>query len=187
MQNPMQSDNPFSRRSFLQAVAAAPIIHGHGRIVPPVPAPDIVVVRHDGISTTLLQMLRGHATAAQLMFTSCTTTCPIEAAIFERVQKTLPGMADRGMQLLSLSVDPTNDTPTALSAWLRRFHAGPNWIAAAPAIGDIPLLQSLFGKNGDYSDHSTQVQIIDRAGRLVWRTSELPTPGEITSVLERVR
>jgi len=170
----------------MQALLVAPIIHGHGKIAPPVPVPDIPVVRHDGVSTMLLPMVRGHATALHLMFTSCTTTCPIQAAIFGRVQKTLPGMADQGIQLLSLSIDPQDDTPKALSAWRRRFHAGPNWIAAAPAIEDIPRVQSFFGKGEDSSDHSTQVQILDRSGRLVWRTFELPTPGEITAVLLKI-
>jgi protein SCO1/2 len=182
----MPNNEPLSRRSFLQALVAAPIIHGHGRIVPPLPAPDIALLRYDGVATSLLQTVRGHATAVQLMFTSCTTTCPIEAAIFARVQKMLPGMADRGIQLLSLSVDPQSDTPKALSAWRRRFRAGPNWIAAAPAAGSIPLLQGLFGQNQGAADHSTQVQIFDRSGRLVWRTSELPTPGEITTLLQRI-
>jgi protein SCO1/2 len=182
----MLNSELFSRRSFMQALIAAPIIHGHGKIAPPVPAPDIQVVRHDGVSTTLLPMLKGHATALHLMFTSCTTTCPIQAAIFERVQTMLPGMADQGIQLLSLSIDPENDTPKAMSAWRRRFHAGPNWIAAAPAIADVPRVQSFFGKGEDSSDHSTQVQILDRSGRLVWRTFELPTPGEIAAVLQKI-
>jgi protein SCO1/2 len=171
----------------MQAAIVAPIIiHGHGRISPPVPAPDIAMVRHDGVSTTLAALVRGHATAVQLMFTSCTTTCPIEAAIFERVQRTVPHMEQRGIQLLSLSIDPENDTPKAMSAWLRRFHAGPNWIAAAPAASDVAKLNAIFGKSGDSADHSTQVQILDRNGRLVWRTFELPRPEEIAGVLQKL-
>ncbi len=176
-----------SRRSFMQvAVLAAPIIHGHGKIAPPVPLPEIEVVRQDGVSTTLLEMLKGRATALQLMFTSCTTTCPIQAAIFERVQKMIPEMKDRRMQLLSLSNDPRNDTPQALSAWRRRFHAGENWVAAAPVEKDVAKLTEIFGKGSDSADHSTQVQIIDRNGQLVWRTFELPRPEEIAFILQKV-
>jgi protein SCO1/2 len=182
----MLNGEAFSRRSFFQAVIAAPIIHGHGRISPPIAVPDIKVVRQDGVAIALPQIVKGRATALQLMFTSCTTTCPIEAAIFARVQKTIPAMAQRGIQLLSLSVDPENDTPRAMSAWLRRFHAGPNWIAAAPAAADVSKLNTIFGKSADSADHSTQVQILDRDGRLVWRTFELPTPEEIALVLQKI-
>lgn len=181
----MSNADSFSRRSFMQAVLAAPITHAR-KIAPPVLAPDIRVVRHDAVSTTLLPLLKGHATALHLMFTSCTTTCPIEAAIFEKVQTMLPKMADQGIQLFSLSIDPEDDTPKALSAWRRRFHAGPNWIAASPAIADITRVQSFFGNGKDSFDHSTQVHIFDRSGRLVWRTYELPAPAEVAIVLQKI-
>jgi protein SCO1/2 len=177
-----------SRRSFLQAaIASLPIFNDHGRIKPPVMVPGIALVRQDGAAANLGKLVLGHATAVQLMFTSCSTTCPIQAAIFQRVQKLVPDMAAKGIQLLSLSVNPAVDTPQALSAWLNRFHAGPNWIAAAPAAKDGPLVQSFFGQaNGSYADHSTQVNIVDRRGRLVWRTVELPTAGEIAGVLQKL-
>lgn len=178
----------FSRRFFLQAaIASVPIYRDHGRIRPPAPVPDVKLVRNDGAATTLGDLASGHATAVQLMFTECSTTCPIQAATFQRVQKMIPGMAAGGMQLLSLSVDPEADTPRALSEWLRRFHAGPEWIAAAPSSKDEPVIQSFFGKaNGSFSGHSTQVNILDRRGRLVWRTVELPTAEEIAEILRRI-
>jgi protein SCO1/2 len=180
-----------TRRSLLQdlalaAMPAVPTVSGHGQIKPPIPVPDIPLVCHDGASATLFHLVSNHATAVQLMFTSCTTTCPIEAAIFERVQATLPDMPARGMQLLSLSVDPQTDTPAALAAWRQRFHAGPTWIAAAPAMADVQRLQDFFAKALDSADHSTQVSIVDRQARLVWRTYELPTAQEIVQILQKV-
>jgi protein SCO1/2 len=183
----MPGTDPLSRRSFVQALlAAAPVIRGHGKINPPVLVPDIPVVRQDAVPTTLLSLLKGHATAVHLMFTSCTTTCPIQAATFQRVQESLPHMADRGIQLLSLSVDPEDDTPKEMSAWLHHYQAGPAWLAAAPATAALARMEEFFGKSGDSTDHSTQVHIIDRDGRLVWRTYELPTPGEITGILQKM-
>jgi len=95
-------------------------------------------------------------------------------------------MEKSGIQLLSLSIDPEDDTPAILTAWLRHYHAGPAWIAAAPIPRDLPRLQEFFGKGNDSSDHSTQVHILDRSGSLVWRTYELPTPGEIAATLRKV-
>jgi protein SCO1/2 len=95
-------------------------------------------------------------------------------------------MNAQGIQLLSLSVDPATDTPGVLSAWRRRFHAGRNWIAAAPLKSEVPELLNFFQKGGDSSDHSTQAHIIDRQGRLVWRTYELPQAQEVAGVLQKV-
>ncbi|MGD0962738.1 MAG: SCO family protein [Candidatus Acidiferrales bacterium] len=178
-----------SRRNLLQALlfAAVPTVSGHGQVKPPLLVPDIKLLCHDGTSTTLFNLVDNRATAVQLMFTSCTTTCPIQAAIFERVQKTIPDMRARGMQLLSLSVDPQTDTPAALSVWRQRFHAGPSWLAAAPFPADSQRLQDFFAKAIDsIVDHSTQVSILDRQARLVWRTYELPTALEIIQILQKV-
>jgi len=181
-----------SRRAFLQAAAAVPIAGGvptadHGRIRPPLPAPEIELVLNDGARSSLAKLTSGHPTAVQLMFTECTTTCPMQAAIFQRVQRLLPNAAAMGIQLLSLSVNPAADTPAALSAWLRRFHAGPNWIGASASVADTPLVRGFFWTaSGSFADHSTQVNILDRQGRLVWRTIELPTAEEIAGVLQKL-
>jgi protein SCO1 len=183
----MRQTDRFSRRSFLQAaLAATPVLQGHGRIKPPLTLPDIGLVRNDGASTRLRTLTERHVTAVQLVFTRCTTTCPIQASIFCRVQSMIPGMAARGIQLLSLSIDPDHDSPKVLSGWLRRFHAGPGWIAASPLGADRVRLSEISGAGNDSYDHSTQVQIVDRNGLLVWRTSDLPAAEEIAFILQRV-
>jgi protein SCO1 len=183
----MKKSDMVSRRSFLQVVAGASLaIRGHGKISPPLPVPDIELLRCDGDRTRFRSMVKGYATAVHLMFTACGTTCPIEAATFRQVQDSLPGMERIGIQLLSLSIDPEDDTPGTLTTWLRRYHAGPAWIAAVPLPSALPRIQGFFGTGNDTADHSTQVHILDRNGSLVWRTYELPTPGEIAATLRKV-
>jgi protein SCO1/2 len=96
-------------------------------------------------------------------------------------------MSGSKIQLLSLSVDPEDDNVRALTSWRRRFHAGPNWLAAAPAPADTARIQTFFGQSaGSFASHSTQVNLVDRQGRLVWRTNELPTPEEIAAILKKL-
>jgi len=183
----MKSAEPLSRRSLLAGMMGVQqIVRGHGKIWPPVRVPEVALVRYDGGSTTLRDLTTGYVTAVQLMFTSCTTTCPMGAAVFQQVQRMIPDMRTRRIQLLSLSIDPENDTPKAMAAWRRRFRSGANWMVAAPVAADAKALQDFFQKGGDFSDHSTQVQILNRDGCLVWRTYELPAAEEVSSVLQRV-
>jgi protein SCO1/2 len=199
------SKNLPTRRAFLHSLAATSLVFAtnsfaqtaasqnaapnsdHGRIKPPAPVPDVSLLQYDGTTITLPRMTLGHATAVQLMFTTCTTTCPIQAAIFQRVQTLLPNMAEKKIQLLSLSINPEDDNVGSLAGWRHRFNAGPEWIAAAPSVADIPAIQSFFGQTkGNFADHSTQVNIVDRHGRLVWRTNELPTSQEIAAILGKL-
>jgi len=159
----------------------------HGRIEPPVPVPDILVHRAgDGASAGLAGLLRGRVTALHLMFTGCSTVCPIQGAIFQRVQALLPDQQARGLQLVSLSIDPVVDTPRAMRAWLERFDARDGWTAVAPNPKDLDLVRDLFGPGRNAGDsHATQVNIIDRLGNLVFRTPELPSADSIANLLRR--
>jgi protein SCO1 len=140
----------------------------------------------DGSRTELSSVLRGRSTALQLMFTGCTTTCPIQGVVFRRVQGLLRNPAARGIQLLSLSVSPLEDTPDAMRAWLARWDARPGWIAARPAPESMDVVARLFGAaNGSLADHATQVSIVNAGGLLIWRTYELPSAEALADMLNQ--
>jgi protein SCO1/2 len=159
----------------------------HGRVNPPVPVPDVPVRCADGDMASLATMVQGHATALHLMFTGCSTVCPIQGAIFQRVQSLLPDQGAHAIQLLSLSIDPVGDTPAAMRTWLKRFDAHDGWIAVAPDPKDLDRLLELFGQGRNaVESHATQVNIINRRGELVWRTQQLPSADSIADILRKV-
>jgi protein SCO1 len=163
----------------------------------PLPVPRALPVwpvqTHRGQATDLAALCRGRTTALQLMFTSCSATCPIQGALFAQAQSLL--MAQSGgsgrLQLLSLTIDPLSDDPAALAAWLRRHGAGPFWRAARPRLADRDTQLAFFNRDAlappSGSDpHTTQVHLIDRQGRLVYRTPALPPAEQIASLLRRI-
>jgi protein SCO1/2 len=161
------------------------VVNAHGGpILPPVPVPNVRVQLTDGRHIRLQELLRNKSTALQTVFTRCTTTCPMQGAIFQRVQRLFTDQVQRGAQMISLSIDPAEDSPTALQEWLARFEAREGWFGAVPRPEDLPLLRAFLGNSTDsLTSHATQVQIIDRAGQLVWRTNELPSPQSVTRLL----
>jgi protein SCO1 len=191
-----------SRRRALGAMvggAAASMMPllGHGEILPipyhggsistPIPVPAVPVELSDGSKTDLARLLQGRATALNLMFTGCSTTCPIQGFVFSETQKLLRDPIPRGVQLLSLSINPLDDTPEQLRAWLGRFKAKPGWIAARPAPEGLDTLRRLFGSNAagknSLADHATEVSVINKRGNLIWRTYELPSPETLAEML----
>ncbi|MGA9527847.1 MAG: SCO family protein [Terriglobales bacterium] len=165
-----------------------PALDHDGRVNPPRPVPDVPVRTADGASTSLAALLRDHSTALHLVFTECTTTCPIQGAVFQRVQRLIPDQIERRIQLLSLSIDPTTDTPESLKKWLDRFHARPGWIAALPRAEDVAALRTFFNEGGrDISNHTTQVQIVNPRAELIWRTQELPSSDSIAAILGKIK
>jgi protein SCO1/2 len=181
------------RRTFLRSgIAALPALctgtaarahNAAGEVRPPLLAPDIQVASNAGGTTRLRALLASKATALQLMFTGCSSICPIQGALFAQVQAALPH-GDSSLQLLSASIDPLADDPKALSAWLARFQAGPHWRAFSPAPASLdPWLDFLAGRAVGPDKHTSQVYFFDRQARLVLRTVDFPQPAEVARLL----
>ena len=166
----------------LAGVALSGALHGQARahalvgaIRPPLSLPAIKLVRHDGTATDLHTLLRGKATAMQFMFTGCSQTCPLQGALFAAVQQRMPPDLKNSVQFLSVSIDTLGDDPSALSAWLRRFGAGTNWMAVLPSAQELDRLRTALQiRNNGQDGHTGQVFMIDRQGLLVWGTEDLP-------------
>jgi protein SCO1/2 len=176
------------RRHLLGALAAGPwLAQAHdpfGRVDPARPAPAMPLRGADGRWHDLADRLRGRVTAVQLVFTTCSATCPLQGALFGAVAQRLK--RDYA-QLLSLSIDPLNDDPKALSKWLATFGATPAWQAAAPRVADVDrLFDHLAGRASGVDRHSTQVYLFDRRARLVYRTPELPPAAHVIDMLDMV-
>lgn len=187
-----------ARRVLLAGLAAAfglrPLpgcAHDIGLVKPPIEVPNVTVVSADGVRAPLSDLLGGRVTAIQLMFSKCKSICPIEAATLARVQEALGAVKDNStdnIQLLSLSIDPATDTPEVLRAWLERFGALRGWTAAAPAEADLGRIRAFFDRASALGeDHSTVISLVDRNGRLVWRSLELPPPDEVARLLVQLQ
>ncbi len=139
----------------------------------------------DGKPALLHELLKSRVTAVQLMFTGCSATCPIQGAIFADAQARL-APADKHLRLLSISIDPLSDDAPALARWLGRFGAEPaRWAAAAPAVRDVdPLLDFLRGRAVGADRHTAQAYLFDRAGRLAFRTVDMPPGAELVRLMQ---
>lgn len=185
-----------SRRALLTALAGAGLpamaraqtpAADHGQVVPPLLLPALEMHRQDGTRTTLRAATSRHSTALHLMFTRCRSICPIQAAIFQSVQSLLDEKSSPQAQLISLSIDPEYDTADVLARWLKQNRSSRRWNALRPEPADLPAITRLFGGSGNGPDtHSTQVSIIDRDSRLIWRSIELPAPEQIAAILQHL-
>jgi protein SCO1/2 len=130
------------------------------------------------------QWLKGRPTAVQLIFTRCTSTCPIQGALFAAIARKL----ERGARVLSVSIDPEHDTPAELRTWMTRFGSSPSWYAASPrdAAGVGVVFDFLRGRAQGLDRHSLQAYLFDAQGRLTYRTADMPSPTEVVSVLDRL-
>jgi protein SCO1/2 len=89
--------------------------------------PDVELTRDDGQVVDLDRELDdGRPVVLAFIYTSCTTVCPVTSLTLSQVQSRL-GAERARVHLMSISIDPEQDTPARLREYAQRFHAGPEW------------------------------------------------------------
>jgi protein SCO1/2 len=89
--------------------------------------PDLKLVRNDGKIVELPRELNdGRPVVLNFVYTSCTAICPITSQTFAMFQERLGKERDK-VHLVSISIDPEEDTPARLTAYAEKFGAGPEW------------------------------------------------------------
>lgn len=170
--------------ALAKAVPPRELALAHGEISPPLPLPDFMLKDSEGQRRSFHDLLQRRVTAIQLIFTRCSNVCPIQGATFRQVQDLMPESKRARVQLLSLSLDPLNDTPEQLRRWLAPFRPKPGWRAASPELASLDLVLASFNQGRtDLGAHHTEVLLVDTKRRLAWRSTELPSAETIARTL----
>jgi len=77
------------------------------------------------------------------IFATCTTICPVLSAGYTSIQRKLGDDLDR-VTLVSITIDPENDGPEELTAYLERYRAKPGWEFLTGTRADIDTVMRAF-------------------------------------------
>jgi protein SCO1 len=116
--------------------------------------PNVTLLRDDGKSVNLPGELDdGRPVIVNFIYTSCTTVCPMSSQVFEQLQEQL-GRAGGAVHLVSISIDPEQDTPARLRAYAAQFHAAKGWNHYSGTIAASVAVQRAFDAyRGDKMSH----------------------------------
>jgi len=148
--------------------------------------PDVEVLDQRGHKVQFYRnLIAGRTIAVNFIFTSCTTICSPVSAGFEAVQRQLSSRMGRDVYLVSISVDPLNDTPAVLREYGAKFKAGNGWTFVTGTRSSIDRILRTFGvpTGGNLSDHSPFVYIGNDAARAWTRIHGLSDPRIIAGAL----
>jgi cytochrome oxidase Cu insertion factor (SCO1/SenC/PrrC family) len=119
--------------------------------------------------------LAGKFLVVDFLFTGCSLTCPAVNRCMAQIQELTTNQPD--VRLVSLSVDPRDDTPDVLAAYGQRFGADTNrWFLLT---GDKDVLYDLIGTSflaqapddpfnympGNFA-HTERIAVVDPDGRV---------------------
>jgi protein SCO1/2 len=117
--------------------------------------PSVTLVRDDGKSVALpAELDDGRPVVLNFIYTSCTTICPLSSQIFQQFQEDL-GSGAESVHLVSISIDPEQDTPARLRAYAAQYHAARGWDHYSGTTAAIIAVQKAFNAyRGDKMSHT---------------------------------
>ncbi|MFH1215560.1 MAG: SCO family protein [Pseudomonadota bacterium] len=114
------------------------------RSIETVAVPDVVLVNHLGEKVRLKSLLEsGKPVILDFIYATCTTICPVLSAGFANFQKKLGPEVDQ-VHLVSITIDPENDTPGAMKEYLERYQAQPGWEFLSGSRKDVDQVMRAF-------------------------------------------
>jgi cytochrome oxidase Cu insertion factor (SCO1/SenC/PrrC family) len=134
-------------------------------------------------------LLKGKIVLINFMFTTCAGVCSPMTANMAKVQSQLGDRVGRDVVMISISVDPSVDTPDVLKKYAGKFKAGPGWYFLTGKKENVDwVLYKLGGYVDDRAKH-TAVLLIGNEATGEWvKTAAMKSPAEITgAVLELLK
>ncbi|NJC89270.1 MAG: SCO family protein [Desulfuromonas sp.] len=129
---------------LLAAAAGAAEPARYQRTIERYTIPDVVLINQDGEKVRFKTLFdTQQPVVVDFIYGTCTTICPILSAGYANLQRKL-GTDTTRVHLVSITIDPENDTPAILKKYLAQYSAKPGWDFLTGSRKDIDRVMNAF-------------------------------------------
>ena len=116
--------------------------------------PALKLTRADGQRTSLSEAIDdGRPVILNFIYTSCNAICPVTSQVFTELRERLGAERDK-VNMVSISIDPDQDTPRLLTEYAKRFGSAGVWSHYTSSSAAAVEIQRAFGAwRGDKMNH----------------------------------
>lgn len=150
--------------------------------------PEVSATDQDGKRVNVARdVIAGKPTVLHFMYTTCASFCPVSGSVLSRTQTLLEKDARAiDYRFVSVSIAPASTTPARLKQWLSRYRASDRWRALHILEPQLSGIMRYYGElPGDIVNHSGQMIVLDRQGRISHRFAQAPDPERLAAELRR--
>jgi protein SCO1 len=149
--------------------------------------PDVTLTDFDERPIRLREFLSSSdPVMLNFIFTTCSTICPVTTQVLSEVSDKI-GRSGGRLRMISISIDPENDTPLQLKAYARSFKAGERWKFLTGRTEDVKtVLRALESDRGDKMNHLPVTLMRQGAGQSWIRIDGFATPDELLREYRKV-
>ena len=145
---------------FYKTVSSGPALPVYGSIA------DFQLIDQNKKNTSIAD-LKGKVWVADFVFTTCSGICPMMGRNMARMNNAFAKYSD--VRMVSISVNPENDTPDVLKAYANKLSANDQWLFLTGSRDSIQKLAVESFKIGDMKEimfHSAMFVLVDRKGKI---------------------
>ena len=131
---------------------------------------DVILVNQHGEKLRFYSdLLKGKVVVINSFFATCTTVCPPMNHKLTQIQEALGDKLGKDVLILSLTVDPLNDTPPRLKEYAERYHAKPGWHFLTGKKENVDWALYKLGQYVEAKDDHSILFIMGNEPKEVWK------------------
>jgi protein SCO1/2 len=106
---------------------------------------------------------------------------------YSSLQERFGDHVGKDLMLVSISVDPANDTPPRLAEYARKAKAKPGWLLLTGSKEEVALALKKIGQSSDTPEAHLNIMIVGNDKTGLWKKAfALAKPEEIAKIVDSV-
>jgi len=149
---------------------------------------DTVLINQDGEKMRFYSdLLKGKTVIIDSFFATCQGSCLPMNRNLEKVQEALGDRLGKDAYILSISVDPTVDTPPSLKAYSKKLNARPGWFFLTGDKANVDFVLKKLGQFVDDKQDHLNIFIIGNERTGLWKKAfGLAKSEELVKIVDSV-
>lgn len=149
---------------------------------------DTVLINQNGEKMRFYSdLLKGRTVIINSFFATCQGSCLPLNRNLEKVQEALGDRLGKDAYIISISVDPEVDTPTALKAYSKKLNAKPGWFFLSGDKANVDFALKKIGQFVDDKNDHLNIFIIGNERTGLWKKAfGLAKSEELMKVVDSV-
>jgi len=149
---------------------------------------DVVLINQNGEKMRFYSdLLQGKVVIINSFFATCEGSCLPMNRNLEKVQQALGDRVGKDVHIISISVDPSVDTPASLKEYAKKLHAKPGWYFLTGDKQNVDYALNKLGQFVNNKQDHLNIIIIGNESTGLWKKAFGLAPGnELVKVVESV-
>jgi protein SCO1/2 len=149
---------------------------------------DVVLTDQNGHRVRLYEdVIKDRTIVMNSFFATCKGACPIMTQTYTSLQDRFAEHLGKDLMFVSITVDPTNDTPPKLAEYARKAKARPGWLLLTGSKEEVAHALKKIGQSSETPEAHMNIMIVGNDKTGLWKKAfALAKPDEIAAIVSSV-